>query len=124
MSSVASSGVLQPWEESHNTTNISMTGYSPPIRQNLLQQVQAANYSQDVNYVRPPPPHPPRVMVSPTIATIPPPANAKPVVRAPQDRTSSEAVGAITTSGNVSSLNTFDRRHPQLQGDGYHESIF
>ncbi|KAF9027792.1 hypothetical protein BGZ52_002032 [Haplosporangium bisporale] len=124
ISSVASSGILQPWEEPHNTTNMNMTGYSPPGRQNLLQQVQAAHYNQDLNYVRPPPANPPRVMVSPTIATIPPPADTKPVVRAPQDRTSSEAVGAITTTGNVSGLNTFDRRHPQLQGDGHHESIF
>ncbi|KAG0333330.1 hypothetical protein BG000_009248 [Podila horticola] len=123
ISSVASSGILQPWDGDSAHTYANNTGYSPQSKQNLLTQVQGANYSQDLNYVRPPPHASPRVLVSPTIATIPP-ANVRPMVRAPQDRTSSEAVGAITSTGNVSSLNTFDRRHPQLQGDGHHESLF
>ncbi|KAF9300724.1 hypothetical protein BGZ74_007560 [Mortierella antarctica] len=124
ISSVDSSGNLQSWDGDSSHTHANNTGYSPQSKQNLLTQVQAANYSQDLSYVRPPPANAsPRVLVSPAIATIPP-ANVKPMVRAPQDRTSSDAVGAVTSTGNTSSLNTFDRRHPQLQGDGHHESLF
>ncbi|KAG0024864.1 hypothetical protein BGZ81_007572 [Podila clonocystis] len=126
ISSVTSSGILQSWDGDSSSTPMNTgysTGYSPQSKQNLLAQFQAANYSQDLNYVRPPPANASsRVLVSPTIATIP--QAVKPVVRAPQDRTSSDVVGAITSTGNVSNMNTYDRRHPQLKGEGHHESMF
>ncbi|KAF9954958.1 hypothetical protein BGZ72_004152 [Mortierella alpina] len=119
--------------------------HSPTNKQSLLDQSRYYNQQQhqplqqDGSYVRPPQistgssaiattahtssrvlPVP-----SPRIATIPPPLPTVPEVRAPQDR-NSEAVGAITSTGNVSSINTFDRRHPQTNPEGImdHDNAF
>jgi len=51
-------------------------------------------------------------LTSPKVATIP--AAPKRTTNAPQEG-SSTAVGAIVTTGNVSGLNTFERRGPQFQ---------
>ncbi|KAG0009798.1 hypothetical protein BGZ81_003154 [Podila clonocystis] len=101
ISSVSSSGILQPWE-AENSPHL---GCSPQSKQNLLaqaQQAQAASYSQDLNYVRRLPANAsPRVVMPLMIATIPPPlppANTRPVRSAPQDRTSEDAMGAIVST--------------------------
>ncbi|KAF9991102.1 hypothetical protein BGZ75_006056, partial [Mortierella antarctica] len=140
---------------SHRVSNISQTssgywedpqqqqdyGYSPTNKQSLLDQSRYYNQQQqqDGSYVRPP--QVPagssaiaatahtssRVLPipSPRIATIPPPLPTVPEVRAPQDR-NSEAVGAVTSTGNVSDINTFDRRHPQTNPEGVfdYDSVF
>ncbi|KAG0262051.1 hypothetical protein BG011_000404 [Mortierella polycephala] len=119
---------MQTWDENMQQQHQQQYGYSPRNEQAFLDQ---AHYQEDgsllqhsQSYIRPSPAGmhtSSRVLpVSPRIATIPPPQLA-PEVRAPQDR-NSETVAAIVSTGNVSSLNTFDRRHPQL-GEGQFADI-
>ncbi|KAK3805615.1 MAG: hypothetical protein J3Q66DRAFT_360459 [Benniella sp.] len=89
-------------------------GYSPRSKQALLDQTR---YHDAISTQHPNP----RVL-SPKIATIP--STQVHEARAPQLR-DSEAVGAILTTGNTSSLNTFDRRHPQShESDSARDSLF
>ncbi|KAF9196765.1 hypothetical protein BGZ50_007010 [Haplosporangium sp. Z 11] len=122
------SNTMQTWDENMQQQHQQQYGYSSQSKQAFLDQARYQNnrpspqHSQ--SFVRPPPAGvhtSSRVLpVSPRIATIPPPQLA-PEVRAPQDR-HSDAVATIVSTGNVSSLNTFDRRHPQL-GDGQFTDI-
>ncbi|KAF8982774.1 hypothetical protein BGZ46_000689 [Entomortierella lignicola] len=79
-------------------------GYSPRSKQALLNQARLydTNSSQHNSG---------RVFPSTNVATIPVPQ--APEVRAPQDASQTDAIGSFVSTGNVSSLNTFDRRHPQ-----------
>ncbi|KAF9348008.1 hypothetical protein BGX34_002757 [Mortierella sp. NVP85] len=89
-------------------------GYSPQSKQALLDQTR---YHDAISAQHPNP----RVL-SPKVATIP--STQVHEARAPQLR-DSEAVGAILTTGNTSSLNTFDRRHPQShESDSARDSLF
>jgi hypothetical protein len=90
-------------------------GYSPQSKKVLLDQTRYhdATSSQHTSS---------RVFQSPRIATVP--STQPPEIRAPQER-HSEHVGSIISTGNVSSLNTFDRRHPQShEGDSARDSLF
>lgn len=90
-------------------------GYSPQSKKVLLDQTRYhdATSSQHTSS---------RVLTSPRIATVP--SMQPPEVRAPQER-HSELVGSIVSTGNVSSLNTFDRRHPQShEGESARDSLF
>ncbi|KAF9439269.1 hypothetical protein BGZ76_005998 [Entomortierella beljakovae] len=91
-------------------------GYSPQSKQALLNQTKfyEAATQHNSGRVLPSP--------SPKVATI---ALAQPAgVRAPQDAGQADIVGAMVSSGNVSSLNTFDRRHPQLSGGDGRDGVF
>ncbi|KAG0370960.1 hypothetical protein BGZ54_002107 [Gamsiella multidivaricata] len=82
--------------------------YSPRTKQTLLDQTRYHDSSSTQHMSS-------RVLpISPRIATIPSAQVFE--IRAPQEG-HSEAVGSIVSTGNVSSLNTFDRRHPQAMDD-------
>ncbi|GJJ76825.1 hypothetical protein EMPS_09184 [Entomortierella parvispora] len=93
---------------------------NPPLRPiaNVSTRPTFSGQGSQSGYVPPPL----SSLSSPRIATIP--AAAKRTTNAPQEG-SSAAVGAIVSTGNVSDLNTFERRAPQFQdGSGGSGSLF
>ncbi|KAF9110674.1 hypothetical protein BGX27_006022 [Mortierella sp. AM989] len=79
-------------------------GYSPQSKQALLNQTRYYDASASQHNSG-------RVFASPNIATIS--AINPSGVRSPQDATQVDVYGSATSAGFASSLNTFDRRHPQ-----------
>ncbi|KAG0020146.1 hypothetical protein BGZ80_004697 [Entomortierella chlamydospora] len=79
-------------------------GYSPHNTQTVLNQSRYYDATSSQHNSG-------RVFPSPNIATIPVAHSSE--VRSPQDSSHEVKFDSIVSNGNVSSLNTFDRRHPQ-----------
>ncbi|KAF9355260.1 hypothetical protein BGX26_006808 [Mortierella sp. AD094] len=79
-------------------------GYSPRSKQALLNQSRYYDAASSQHSSG-------RVFPSPHVATIP--VAHSPEVRSPQDVSQDNTIDSVVSTGNVSSLNTFDRRHPQ-----------
>ncbi|KAI1297779.1 hypothetical protein EDD11_006927 [Mortierella claussenii] len=111
------------WDDGSNTSGYQHEfGYSPVMnKQPLLNHAlyhDASSQQHTSGRVLPG-----GGVVSPKIATIP--TITSPTVRAPQDDSEADRVGSMVSSGNVSSLNTFDRRHPQThEGSDGSGSLF